>query len=170
MTDTAPTTTLTPHLRLRGVVLFGLAYMAPLIVLGTYGIVADTTSGTVPTAYILATVAMLFTAASYGRMAAEYPVSGSAYTYVRKAIDSRVGFLVGWAVLLDYFFLPMVIWLIGAAYMSAEFPAVPSWVWVLGFIVLTTVLNVLGIRVAVTANFLLMAFQLPARLNPRTSE
>ncbi|MFC0543532.1 APC family permease [Kutzneria chonburiensis] len=154
------TTTLTPHLRLRGVVLFGLAYMAPLIVLGTYGIVAVTTDGTVPTAYLLATVAMLFTAASYGRMAAEYPVAGSAYTYVRKSIDSRVGFLVGWAVLLDYFFLPMVIWLIGAAYMSAQFPSVPSFVWVLGFIVLTTVLNVLGIRVAVTANFLLMAFQL----------
>ncbi|GAA3436393.1 APC family permease [Kutzneria kofuensis] len=154
------TGSLTPHLHLRGVVLFGLAYMAPLIVLGTYGIVADTTAGTVPTAYILATVAMLFTAASYGRMAAAYPVAGSAYTYVRKSIDSRVGFLVGWAVLLDYFFLPMVIWLIGAAYMSAQFPSVPSWVWVLGFIVLTTVLNVLGIRVAVTANFLLMAFQL----------
>lgn len=154
------TTTLTPHLHLRGVVLFGLAYMAPLIVLGTYGIVADNTNGTVPTAYLLATVAMLFTAASYGRMAAVYPVAGSAYTYVRKSIDSRVGFLVGWAVLLDYFFLPMVIWLIGAAYMSAEFPAVPSWVWVLAFIVLTTALNVLGIRVAVTANFLLMAFQL----------
>ncbi|MFI9383674.1 APC family permease [Kutzneria sp. NPDC052558] len=159
---TAPTTTakLTPHLRLRGVVLFGLAYMAPLIVLGTYGIVADNTNGTVPTAYLLATVAMLFTAASYGRMASVYPVAGSAYTYVRKSIDSRVGFLVGWAVLLDYFFLPMVIWLIGAAYMSAQFPGVPSWVWVLAFIVVTTVLNVLGIRVAVTANFLLMAFQL----------
>jgi putrescine importer len=161
MTDTAPTTTtLTPHLHLRGVVLFGLAYMAPLIVLGTYGIVADTTSGTVPTAYILATVAMLFTAASYGRMAGVYPVAGSAYTYVRKAIDPRAGFLVGWAVLLDYFFLPMVIWLIGAAYMSAQFPDIPSWIWVVGFILITTVLNVLGIRVAVGVNFLLMAFQL----------
>jgi amino acid transporter len=160
MTDTAPTTTLTPHLHLRGVVLFGLAYMAPLIVLGTYGIVADTTSGTVPTAYILATVAMLFTAASYGRMAGVYPVAGSAYTYVRKSIDPRAGFLVGWAVLLDYFFLPMVIWLIGAAYMSAQFPDVPSWIWVVGFILITTVLNVLGIRVAVGVNFLLMAFQL----------
>jgi amino acid transporter len=153
-------TTLTPHLGLRGVVLFGLAYMAPLIVLGTYGIVADTTHGTVPTAYLLALAAMLFTAASYGKMAAAYPVAGSAYTYVRKAIDSRVGFLVGWAVLLDYFFLPMVIWLIGGAYLSAQFPGVPSWLWLVTFILLTTVLNVLGIKVAAKANFVLMAFQI----------
>jgi putrescine importer len=88
---------------------------------------------------------MLFTAASYSRMSAEYPVAGSAYTYVRKAIDSRLGFLVGWAVLLDYFFLPMVIWLIGAAYLSTQFPDVPTWVWLIAFIALTTVLNILGI-------------------------
>ena len=44
---------------------------------------------------------MLFTAASYGKMAATHPVAGSAYTYVRKAVDSRLGFLVGWAVLLN---------------------------------------------------------------------
>lgn len=160
MSTPVRTTTLTPHLRLGGVILFGLAYMAPLIVLGTYGIVAGATNGTVPTAYLLALVAMLFTAASYSRMSAEYPVAGSAYTYVRKAIDSRVGFLVGWAILLDYFFLPMVIWLIGAAYLSAQFPDVPSWVWLVAFIIVTTVLNVLGIKVAVGANVLLMAFQM----------
>jgi putrescine importer len=148
------------HLGLGQVVLFGLAYMAPLIVLGTYGIVADTTNGTVPSAYLLALVAMLFTAASYGKMAAAYPVAGSAYTYVRKAIDSRLGFLVGWAVLLDYFFLPMVIWLIGTAYLSAQFPGVPSWLWLVAFILITTLLNVLGIKVAAKANFVLMAFQL----------
>ncbi|HEY3481213.1 APC family permease [Amycolatopsis sp. A1MSW2902] len=158
-TPTAPAA-LRRRLGLPGVVLFGLAYMAPLIVLGTFGIVAATTAGTVPSAYLLALVAMLFTAASYGKMAAAHPVAGSAYTYVRKAIDARAGFLVGWAVLLDYFFLPMVIWLIGGAYLSAEFPGVPRWVWLIAFIVLTTLLNVLGIKVAEKANFVLMAFQL----------
>ncbi|WP_238605293.1 APC family permease [Amycolatopsis sp. Poz14] len=158
-TSTAPAA-LRRRLGLPGVVLFGLAYMAPLIVLGTFGIVAATTAGTVPSAYLLALVAMLFTAASYGKMAAAHPVAGSAYTYVRKAIDARAGFLVGWAVLLDYFFLPMVIWLIGGAYLSAEFPGVPRWVWLIAFIVLTTLLNVLGIKVAEKANFVLMAFQL----------
>ena len=151
---------LTRTLGLRAVVLFGLAYMTPLIVLGIFGIIAETTAGATPSAYLLALGAMLFTAYSYGRMARTYPVAGSAYTYVRRAIDSRAGFLVGWAVLLDYFFLPMVIWLIGAAYLSAQFPGVPFPLWVLAFIVLTTVLNVLGIKVAQRANALLMTFQI----------
>ncbi|MBV2358041.1 APC family permease [Streptomyces sp. J2-1] len=150
---------LTRALTLRSVVLFGLAYMTPLIVLGTFGVVAESTGGAVPTAYLMALLAMLFTAHSYGRMAAAYPVAGSAYTYVRRAIDARVGFLIGWATLLDYFFLPMVIWLIGGAYLQAQFPAVPFWVWIVGFIVLTTALNVRGIKTAERANNLLMAFQ-----------
>lgn len=113
---------LTRSLTLRPVLLFGLAYLAPMIVLGTFGVLAETTHGSAPTGYLLALVALLFTALSYGKMAAQFPVSDSAYSYTRRAIDGRVGFLVGWAVLLDYFFLPMVIWLIGADFLSAKFP------------------------------------------------
>lgn len=153
------TPTLVRTLKLPSLVLFGLAYMTPLIVLGIFGVVAETTSGASASAYLVATVAMLFTASSYGRMAAAYPVAGSAYTYVRRTIDSRIGFLVGWAVLLDYLFLPMVIWLIGGAYLQAQFPGVPMWVWIVGFIAITTVLNILGLKVANRANFILMAFQ-----------
>ncbi|MCI2423717.1 APC family permease [Saccharopolyspora sp. K220] len=158
MPDATPS--LRRALRLGSVVLFGLAYMTPLIVLGTFGIVSELTSGATPSAYLLALAAMLFTAYSYGTMSRAHPVAGSAYTYVRRTIDSRVGFLVGWAVLLDYFFLPMVIWLIGATYLQAQFPSVPFSIWILAFIAATTCLNVLGIKVANKANFLLMAFQL----------
>lgn len=152
-------TRLTRTLTLGPVVLFGLAYMAPMIVLGTFGELADSSGNAVPTAYLLALVAMLFTAISYGRMSAAYPVAGSAYTYTRRTIDSRVGFLVGWAVLLDYFFLPMVIWLIGASFLQRQFPDVPTWVWILLFIALTTALNVVGIKLAANVNLLLMAMQ-----------
>jgi len=152
--------TLDRSLRLRSVVLFGLAYMAPMIVLGTFGAIAELSDGVVPSAYLLALLAMLFTAYSYGRMARAYPVAGSAYTYVRRTIDSRLGFLVGWATLLDYFFLPMVIWLIGATYLNAQFPNIPAWLWIIGFIVLTTALNIIGIKVADKANFVLMTFQI----------
>lgn len=150
---------LTRTLGLTSLVLFGLAYMTPLIVLGIFGVVAETTGGASASAYLVALVAMLFTASSYGRMAAAYPVAGSAYTYVRRTIDSRIGFLVGWAVLLDYMFLPMVIWLIGGAYLSAQFPSVPSWVWIVAFVLITTVLNILGIKVADRTNYIMMAFQ-----------
>ena len=76
-------------------VLFGLAYITPFIVLTTFG--------------ALTTIAMIFTALSYAKLAREFPVAGSAYTYARRALGSRTGFMVGWAILLDYFFLPMVV-------------------------------------------------------------
>jgi putrescine importer len=159
-TPTSPAPALTRTLKLPSLVLFGLAYLTPLIVLGIFGIIAETTAGASPSAYLVALIAMLFTAHSYGRMAIAYPVAGSAYTYVRKSIDPRVGFLVGWAILLDYLFLPMVIWLIGGSYLTAQFPGVPMAVWIIGFIAVTTLLNILGIKVADKANYVLMAFQL----------
>ncbi len=152
--------TLERTLGLGSVVVIGVAYMTPLIVLGTYGVVAELSNGTVPTAYLVTLFAMLLTAFSYGRMASLYPVSGSAYTYVGKEMGPQLGFLAGWIIQLDYFFLPMVAWLIGAAYLSAAFPGVPTPVWILAFVLITTILNVIGIRVAARTNFLLLAFQL----------
>lgn len=160
MSDTTPAPTLTRTLKLPSLVLFGLAYLTPLIVLGTFGVIASESGGASAGAYVVALTAMLFTANSYGRMARAYPVSGSAYTYVRRTIDGRVGFLVGWAIMLDYLFLPMVIWLIGGSYLQEQFPGVPMPVWILGFIVITSALNIIGIKVADRANLILMSFQI----------
>jgi len=143
-----------PHL-----VLFGLAYLAPMIVFGIYGQIVQTTHGLGSDAYLVAMIAMLFTAYSYGQMVKAYPVSGSAYTYTRKALNSHLGFMVGWAILLDYLFIPMAIWLIGASYLNAAFPAVPIWMWVLTFIIVTTVINIFGIKLSANINVLMMAFQ-----------
>ncbi|WP_448204963.1 APC family permease [Azospirillum sp. sgz302134] len=147
-------------LGLSSVVLFGLAYMTPMIVLGTFGALATASEGTTAMSYVLAAGAILLTAISYGLMVRVYPVAGSAYTYARKSLSPNIGFLVGWAVLLDYFFLPMVIWLIGAAYLSSAFPDVPTWIWIVGFIVLTTVVNLAGVAFASRVNFILMVIQL----------
>lgn len=154
----------TSHLRrtlgLPSVLLFGLAYMAPLIVYGTYGVLAKASGDTAALAYLFALVAIVFTALSYGKLARLHPVAGSAYTYTRSAFNAHLGFLIGWATLLDYFFLPMVIWLIGAAYLNAAWPNVPAWVWILSFIVLTSALNIVGIELAARFNIVLMAIQL----------
>lgn len=151
-------------LGLWSVVLFGLAYMTPMIVFGTFGALASVSQGTTAMAYFIAALAIFLTAASYGIMAKVYPVAGSAYSYARRSLNPGAGFLVGWAVLLDYFFLPMVIWLIGAAYLAAAFPAVPAWLWIVGFIVLTTAVNVIGIAFANRVNVLLMLVQLSVLL------
>jgi putrescine importer len=142
------------------IVLFGVAYICPFIGLITFGVFSEASNGTLPTCYLFGGVAMIFSALSYGKMSREFPVAGSSYTYARRTIDSRVGFLVGWAILLDYFWLPMVVWLIGAVYLNAQFPSVPTWVFLAGFIILTTGLNLLGIKLATVTNLGLVGFEM----------
>jgi putrescine importer len=141
-------------------VLFGLVYMVPLTVFTTLGIVTQLTGGRLSVAYLVTLAAMVFTARSYARMSAAYPVAGSAYAYTQKTFGAPVGFLAGWSLLLDYLFLPMLNYLVIGIYMSAAIPAVPPWVWILLSIAVVTVLNVVGIVSVARANFVLLAVQI----------
>jgi len=140
-------------------VLFGVGLITPIIVLGTFGILAQASDGHVPMSYLVAMIAMFLTALSYAHMAKAWPNSGSSYTYVRKTMDARLGFMTGWAILLDYLFLPMAIWLIGSAYLSSAFPQVPGFIWLLTFIGITSVINILGLKLAATVNILLLLIE-----------
>jgi amino acid transporter len=151
-TSATATSRLVPRLGLASIVVFGLAYMSPSIVVSTFGVIASTARGAAPTAYLVATIAMTLTALSYGKLARAYPQSGSVYTYARKLLDARIGFLAGWALLLDYFFLPMVAWLITALYMNVQFPVFSTSGWLVVLIGVTTAVNVLGIVVADRVN------------------
>lgn len=146
-------------LRLPHIVFLGLAYMAPLAVFDTFGIVADVTGGRVPLAYLVVLVAVAVTAFSYAKMVRLFPVAGSAYTYTRETISPHVGFLVGWAATLDYLLLPMINALLSSIYMGAAFPDVPAWVWILSTIVICTVLNLVGVSIAAKVNVALVAIQ-----------
>src|SRR5699024_11386476 len=128
----------------------GLAYMSPFAVFDTFGIIAELTNGHVPASYILVMIAVLFTVFSYSKMAEAYPTSGSAYTYTRKTMNSGLGFLIGWIVLLDYLFLPMINAAFAKIYLSAVFPDVPGFIWILGIIIIITLLNVFGVKIAVS--------------------
>ncbi|MEU0494789.1 APC family permease [Mycobacterium sp. NPDC006124] len=140
-------------------VLFGMVYMVPLTVYTTYGIVTQLTGGRLSVAYLVTLAAMVFTARSYARMSAAFPVAGSTYAYTQRTFGAPVGFLAGWSLLLDYLFLPMLNYLVIGIYLEAAIPAVPAWVFVLGSIVLVTVLNVVGIVSVARANFVLLAVQ-----------
>ncbi|WP_217143853.1 APC family permease [Streptomyces sp. AC627_RSS907] len=148
---------LAPKLSLTSVVAFGLSYMAPSLVMVLFGVIAAESAGTAPTAFLVATGAMCLTALSYAKMARHFPVSGSAYGYARNVLGGRAGFLVGWLVLLDYLFLPMVAWLVQSVYLNAQFPAIPVWAWMLLNAGLTTLVNIIGVSVADRVNKLLTA-------------
>ena len=140
-------------------VFFGLVYMVPLTIFTTYGIVTQVTGGRVPLAYAITLLAMVFTARSYAKMAHELPYAGSAYTYTQKSFGAGIGFIAGWALLLDYLFLPMINYLVIGIYLSAAFPMIPAWMFVLTAIGLVTVLNVIGIVSVARANIVIIAAQ-----------
>lgn len=147
-------------LRLWHVVIIGLAYLTPMTVFDTFGIVSGITSGHVPSAYLLALAGVLFTAVSYGTLVRRFPQSGSAYTYTQRAINPHVGFLVGWSSLLDYLLLPMVNALLAKLYLSAMFPEVPEWMWVAGFVTLISLINMRSINLVAHFNLLFVVVQL----------
>ena len=140
-------------------VLFGLVYMVPLTVFTTYGIVTSLTGGRLVDAYIITLVVMLFTARSYARLSAAMPYSGSAYIYTQQSFGGAVGFLVGWALLLDYLFLPMINYLVLGLYLNEYFPMIDNWIWIVIAIAIVTVLNVIGIVSVARANFVIIGVQ-----------
>ena len=142
----APPARLRRSLGLGALIVFGLTYLAPVTVFTTYGIVTAMTANRLPASYVVALVAMLFTALSYGVMSVAFPVAGSAYNYTRRTFGAHVGFLTGWTVLLDYLFLPMINFMLIGIYLNTQFPEVPQWVFLLVALVLVCVLNVIGIK------------------------
>ncbi|MDN6858989.1 APC family permease [Pseudomonas sp. CAN2814] len=141
-------------------VLFGLAYMVPLAVFTTYGLVTRMSMGHLSSAYVFTLAAMLLTAYSYGRMVQAHPYSGSVYSYTRKTFGAAFGFMAGWTLLLDYIFLPLLSYLLIGIYMVDYFPSVPLSVWILGSIVLVTFLNLIGIESITRVNWVLIVAQM----------
>lgn len=164
--NTSNTTPSTPQrvqlrktLTLIQVVMMGLAYMQPMTIFDTFGIVSGLTDGHVATSYAIALIAILFTAVSYGKLVRRFPSAGSAYTYAQKSINPNVGFMVGWSSLLDYLFMPMINILLAKIYLEAIFPGVPSWIFVAGLVFLMTWFNLRGINIVANINTLIVVLQ-----------
>lgn len=149
------TPSLQRSLGLRDLVLYGIIIIQPTAPLGIYGVVNNVAGGHVVATILIAMVAMLFTAISYGRMARVYPSAGSAYTYVGKELHPMLGYIVGWSMLLDYLLNPIIcaIWCSAAAQNILQ--TVPFATWAVSFVVLFTVLNLRGVKTSSRVNALL---------------
>ena len=101
-----------PRLRrvlgLGDLIFYGVVLIQPVGAIGPFGIANKLSLGHVTTTILIALVAMMLTAISYGRMAALYPTAGSAYTYVGRGLNPHLGFIAGWAMFLDYIVIPVV--------------------------------------------------------------
>ncbi|QAT43375.1 APC family permease [Aminipila luticellarii] len=144
-------------LKLKDLAIYGIAFMTPIAPAYIYGSASATTGGTLAMSYLIAMVAMLFTAASYGRMAGAFPVAGSTYSYTQKGINHHLGFFAGWAIYLDYVLVPLIVFITGALYANAAVPEVPYFVWVLIIAGVVTVVNCVGVQMAAKTNLVLVA-------------
>ncbi|WP_321476020.1 APC family permease [uncultured Paludibaculum sp.] len=137
-------------------VLYGIVLIMPIAPVPLFGVVQKLSIGHAVTTILLAMVAMMLTALSYGRMAAVYPSAGSAYTYVGRALHPHLGFLAGWAMLLDYVLVPLICTIYGALTVQRLVPWIPYPVLCAVFAGAMTLINVKGIRATVNANLVLM--------------
>ncbi|KQX74182.1 APC family permease [Aeromicrobium sp. Root472D3] len=154
--------TLQRTMSLRDVVVYGLIYMVPLAPAAVFGAVFEFSKGQVALVYLVAAIAMFFSAVSYREMAARYPVAGSVYSYVRFGTGRLIGFIAGWAILLDYLLLPALLGIFGAAAINSEIPSIPSWVWIVPFVGVAAAINVRGISITARMNLVFLAIQLVA--------
>jgi putrescine importer len=158
----SPTTTSSaPRLRrsltLWDLILYGIIVIQPVAPMSVFGVLSDRGHGHVVTTLLVAMVAMLFTAFSYGRMARAYPSAGSAFTYVGREINPAVGYITGWSMVMDYMLNPMIciIWCSQQAHVFA--PGVPYAMWAIFFGAVFTALNIQGIKTSARVNTLLAA-------------
>ncbi|MEU8396632.1 APC family permease [Nonomuraea sp. NPDC048892] len=126
--------------------IYGLIFMVPIAPFGIFGYVFSASHGMVALAYVIGLLAMAFTALSYAQMARAFPMAGSVYTYAGRGIAAPVGFMAGWAILLDYVLVPSLLYLIASGAMNSFVPAIPVWAWLVMFVLLNTGINYLGIQ------------------------
>jgi putrescine importer len=143
-------------LTVKDLVFFGIVLIQPIAPLGIFGLSSKMSYGHVSTTIVIAMVAMMLTAFSYGRMAALYPSAGSAYTYVSRGLGAHWGFMAGWAMCLDYLVIPLINTVYGSLTLQDMIPAVPYWVWTVPFVAVITVLNLRGVRATARANIAML--------------
>jgi putrescine importer len=157
MATTQPgTASAAPRLRrsltLWDLIFYGIIVIQPVAPLSVFGVLSDRGRGHVVTTVLIAMVAMLFTAISYGRMARAYPSAGSAFTYVGQEINPALGYVTGWSMVMDYMLNPMIctVWCSQQAHVFA--PGVPYTIWAIFFALVFTLLNIQGVKTSARVN------------------
>ena len=153
-----PTQKLHRVLSLRDLVLYGIVAVTPSAPATVFGLAEVKSHGHVVLTILAAMVAMVLTAISYGRMAALYPSAGSAYSYVSRGIHPYVGFFAGWAMLLDYVFIPLFCVIYGTLALQRALPGMPYALGALLFAGGITFVNLRGIRYTARANEVMLLF------------
>jgi len=151
-----------PHLKrvlgLWDLIYYGVILTSPIAAVPLFGEAQVLSHGHAATTMLLAMVAMSVTAISFGRMATVYPSSGSVYTYISKGINPHVGFVVGWAMFLEYLFQPIQNALYAVLAIQRMAPKIPFAILAALAVGLITYMTVQGIKFTARTNEVLLSF------------
>ncbi|HWS97975.1 MAG TPA: APC family permease, partial [Candidatus Methylomirabilis sp.] len=151
-----------PHLKrvlsLWDLIYYGIILTSPIAAVPLFGEAQVLSRGHTVTALLLAMVAMSVTAVSFGRMANVYPSSGSVYTYISRGLNPHLGFIVGWAMFLEYLFQPVQNVLYAVLTIERMVPRVPFAVLAAVTVGLITLMTVQGIKFTARTNEVLLGF------------
>jgi len=147
-------------LTFKDLVTFGLITMLPIAPTQVYAAASIASSGMAPLVYLVGVIAMIFTAVSYSMMSKEFPIAGSAYSFVQRGMNPHVGFLTGWIIILDYLIIPGMLISFSNLWLSAVLPGVPNAVIIVLFTFIITFVNARGISLTKWASYLFLTCQL----------
>jgi amino acid transporter len=152
--------TLAKNLTLRDLIVYGLLFIGPTAPMAVFGVVDAKSGGVTALVYLVATIAMGFTAWSYAQMSAAVPKAGSVSAYASAGLGRFPGFVAGWMASLDYLFIPSVAALFMGFALHAILPAIPMWIITGLSILIFTSLNVAGSQVAALAGRIMLIIEL----------
>lgn len=151
-----------PHLKrvltLWDLVYYGIILTSPIAAVPLFGEAQVLSHGHAVTTLLLAMIAMSVTAVSFGRMANVYPSSGSVYYYVSQTLNPHIGFVLGWAMFLEYLFQPIQNALYAVLAIHRILPKVPFALLAAVIVALITILTVQGIKFTARTNEILLGF------------
>jgi len=139
-------------------VYYGVILTSPIAVVPMFGEAQVLSRGHAVITLLAAMVAMTATAVSFGRMATVYPSAGSVYTYVSRGFNPSFGFVVGWAMFLEYLFQPLQNSLYAALTIQRLLPHLPFALLSAMAVGFMTLLCWFGIRTTARVNQILLAF------------
>ena len=141
-------------------VYYGIILTSPIAAVPLFGEAQVLSRGHTVTTLLLAMIAMSVTAISFGRMAHVYPSSGSVYSYISKTLNPHVGFILGWAMFLEYLFQPIQNSLYAVLAIHRMVPQVPFALLAALTVGFITVLTTQGIKFNARTNEVLLGFML----------
>ena len=130
----------------RDLMMNGLVFIGPAAAVAVFGPLDARSHGATAMVYVVATVVMGLTAVSYAQMSKAVPKAGSVFSYATAGVGPGTGFIAGWMVLLDYMLIPSVAYLFTGLAMHSFVPSVPTWLWTAAAVVITTTLNLTGVK------------------------